>query len=384
MQTFRSRLSIAVAGASALALAAVTGCAPDPAPAPAPLPIYGKFDPTQTRTLEGVVTKLDWRNPHAHIFMNVVSDGEIENWAVELESPSELHLSGWNGESLVPGDHIVIEGPLARNGSRQIFGHSVRRDGSSEQLFVLNPDLPLRSSESRPAPRWPDGHVALGATPDDTREGYWGYPSETALVEDGVDVSMNVYGQLADIDDASRVAPMQPWALALYEHRQERFLQDDPMFLNCKPPGGPRQYQSRLGLQLVEDLERQRVFVLLGSGNHNYRIIYLDGREPVGQVGGDDDNPLYYGRSVGGWEGDSLVARTVGFNEDFWFTNGGLPHTSQLALTEKFTRVDFDTLRYEVTIDDPGAYTRPWSASWELSWVDGTELPAHICQENRP
>ena len=378
MQIFSRRLRVAsaAAGAAALALAAATVSAHHP--------IYGKFDQTRTRTLEGVVTKLDWRNPHAHIFMNVVSDGETENWAVELESPSELHLSGWNGESVVPGDHVVVEGPLARDGSRQIWGESVRRDGSRDRLFVLDPDLPNLSRESRPAPRWPDGHVALGATPDGAGDGYWGYPTETALIEDGVTVRMSGDGQLADLDDAERVAPLQPWALALYEHRQQRFLQDDPMFLNCKPPGGPRQYQSRLGLQLIEDLERQRVFVLLGSGNRNYRILYLDGREPVGQVGGDDDNPLYYGRSVGGWEGDSLVVRTVGFNEDFWFTNGGLPHTSQLTLTEKFTRVDFDTLRYEVTIDDPGAYTRPWSASWELSWVDGTELPAHICQENRP
>jgi hypothetical protein len=377
MQSFSRSLrsAAATAGIAALALAAATVSAHHP--------IFGKFDQTQARTLEGVVTKLDWRNPHAHIFMNVVDDGEISNWAVEIESPAELHLSGWTRESLAPGDAIVVEGPLARDGSRQIWGTSVRRASSGQALFVLDTDLPRLPLQSRPAPRWPDGHVALGATPD-SADGYWGYPTETALVEDGVDVRISAYGQLLDINDAARVAPLQPWALALYQHRQSRFLQDDPMFLNCKPPGGPRQYQSRLGLQLVEDRERQRVFVLMGSGNNNYRIIYLDGREPVGQVGGDDQNPLYYGRSVGAWEGDTLVARTVGFNEDFWFTNGGLPHTSQLALTEKFTRTDYDTLRYEVTIEDPGTYTRPWSASWELNWVGGATLPVHICQENRP
>ena len=92
---------------------------------------------------------------------------------------------------------------------------------------------------------------------------------------------------------------MQPWALALYIERQRRFLQDDPMYLNCKPPGGPRQFQLPYGVQFVEDRERQRIFVLIGSGNSNYRIIYTDGRGQKGQVGGDDDNPLYYGRSVG-------------------------------------------------------------------------------------
>jgi hypothetical protein len=352
-------------------------------PASAHHPILGKFDPAASRTLEGIVTKVDWRNPHAHIFMNIKVNDETINWAVELESPSELHISGWSRDSLAPGDAITVEGIVARDGSRQIWGNSVKRTLNGQRLFTLDPSLPHMPLETRPTPRWPNGQVALGGT-SGASDGYWGYPTKTVLVEDGVEVAMSADGQLADIADADRVAPMQPWALALYKHRQERYLQDDPMFLNCKPPGGPRQYQSRLGLQLIEDRERQRIFVLLGSGNRNYRIMYLDGREPVGQVGGDDDNPLYYGRSVGEWDGDTLVMRTIGFNEDFWFTNGGLPHTNQLELTERFTRVNYDTLKYEVTVTDPGAYTRPWSASWELSWIGGEPLPVHICQENRP
>src|SRR5690606_37131828 len=180
-----------------------------------------------------------------------------------------------------------------------------------------------------------------------------------------------------------KVAPMQPWALGLYMHRQRRFLQDDPMFLNCKPPGGVRHMQSSLGVQLVEDRERQRIFVLMGSGNQNYRIIYLDGREQVEQVGGDDDNPLYYGRSVGRWAGDTLVVDTAVFNEDFWFTNGGLPHTDQLRLIERFSRPDLDTLVYEVEVNDPGAYTQPWTSSWELRWIGGEELASYFCQDNR-
>jgi len=371
-----SPLGAAIAGLALSALLTATASAHHP--------VFGKFDPESPRTLEGIVTKLDWRNPHAHIFVNVRDGETIVNWAVEIESPSELVLSGWGRESLTPGEAIVVDGYTARNGSRQLWGESVRLAANHHELFVLDPNLPNLPIDPRPAPRWPDGQVALGATPDNLAGGYWGYPTETALVEDGVSVPMSADGQLADINDAARVAPLQPWALALYRHRQERFLQDDPMFLQCKPPGGPRQYQSNLGIQLIEDHDRQRIFVLMGSGNHNYRMIHLDGRDPVGQVGGDDDNPLYYGRSVGEWDGDTLVARTVGFNEDFWFTNGGLPHTNRLELTERFTRVDFDTLRYEVTINDPGAYTRPWSASWELNWVGGTELPVHICQENRP
>jgi hypothetical protein len=204
------------------------------------------------------------------------------------------------------------------------------------------------------------------------------------LVEGGAPIAMDQYGLLKNIADAKRVAPMQPWALAIYELRQRRFLQDDPTYLNCKPPGGPRQFQLSYGVQFVEDRERQRIFVLIGGGNNNFRIIYLDGRGHTGQVGGDDDNPLYYGRAVGKWDGDSLVVDTRGFNEDFWFTNGGLPHTDKLKLIERFTRENFDTLKYEVTVDDPGAYTKPWSSSWTLRWVTGQEMPRHLCQENRP
>ena len=214
-------------------------------------------------------------------------------------------------------------------------------------------------------------------------QGYWAFPSATALVENGVNVADGPVGLLKNIADAPKVAPMQPWAQALYTERQRRFLQDDPMYLNCKPPGGPRQFQLPYGVQFVEDRERQRIFVLIGSGNNNYRIIYMDGRGQKGQVGGDDDNPLYYGRSVGKWEGDTLVVDTTGFNEDFWFTNGGLPHTDQLRLIERFSRTDFDTLKYDVTIEDPGAYTRPWSSELDPALGRGRRAAAAPCQENR-
>jgi hypothetical protein len=345
--------------------------------------IAGKFDDKAPQELSGIVTYVDWRDPHVHVFMNVSSGREVLNWAVELESPILLEADGWTRETLNPGDAIVVKGIRARDGSRQLWGQDVRRASSGVQLFTLKPRVSRTPLAPRPTPRWPDGHPALGALPG-TADGYWTDPSKTALVEDGVDVKMDAYGLLANIEDAPKVAPLQPWALALYRHRQSRQLRDDPMFKNCKPPGGVRQYQSPFGFQLLEDRERQRIFVLLGSGNHNYRIIYMDGRPQVGQVGGDDDNPLYYGRSVGRWDGDTLVVDTRGFNEDFWFTQGGLPHTDLLHLTERFTRTDHETLRYEVTVDDPGAYTRSWSASWTLKWNGGATLPSHFCQHNRP
>jgi hypothetical protein len=345
--------------------------------------ILAKFDDTKTSTITGVISDVDWKNPHVHVFVNVKKGNDAENWAVELESILDLTRNGWNEETVHPGDQVTVNGILARNGSRQIWSKSFKLTKTGKEVFTVAEAKPPAVLAKRPTPRWPDNVPKLGA-PSASAQGYWAYPSATALVEDGVKVEMSKHGLLKNIADASKVAPMQPWALALYRERQRRFLADDPTFINCKPPGGPRQLQLPEGVQFVEDRERQRIFVLIGGGNTNYRIIYLDGRGHQGQVGGDDDNPLYYGRAVGKWEGDTLVTDTRGFNEDFWFTNGGLPHTDQLKLIERFTRPDLDTLNYEVSVDDPGAYTRPWKASWTLHWVADQELPRQLCQDNRP
>jgi hypothetical protein len=347
--------------------------------------IAAKFDESKTQTLSGIVTLVDWRNPHVHVFLNVRgAKGELVNWAIELESPLDLHDSGWSVDSVNPGDAITVTGYPARNGSRQVWSNKMTLTQSGKQVLNYTPKVPAPLLAKRPAPVGPNGVPRLGMVPGGV-DGYWAYPSSTVLVDSTAKVDIRPDGLLRNpLADAAKVAPMQPWALSVYKSRQTRFLQDDPTFLNCKPPGGPRQFQQPYGVQFVEDAERQRIFVLIGSGNRNYRIIYLDGRTHVGQVGGDDDNPLYYGRAVAKWNGQTLEVDTRGFNEDFWFTNGGLPHTDQLKLLEKFTRTDFDTLRYDVTVDDPGAYTRPWSASWTLRWVGGAELPVHFCQDNRP
>jgi len=349
--------------------------------------ILAKFDDHKPVTLNGIVTLVDWRNPHVHVFMNVADAAGAVNWAIELEGPIDLERSGWSRETLRPGDRIRVAGFGARNGSHQAWGNSVvvRATGKSVYNVTLTP--PAAPLEPRPTPRWPDRQPRLGAAQGGST-GYWAYPSVTALAEGNsagkIAIPMDTWGLLKNIADAPKVAPMQPWALQLYTERQKRFLQDDPMYLNCKPPGGSRQFQLAYGVQFVEDRDRKRIFVLMGSGNNNYRIINTDGRSHKGQVGGDDENPLYFGRSVGHWEGDTFVVDTRGFNEDFWFTNGGLPHTDQLKLIERFTRPDLDTLNYEVSVDDPGAYTRPWKASWTLHWVADQELPRQLCQDNRP
>ena len=153
--------------------------------------ISGKFDTKAAKVdLSGVITSVDWRNPHAHVFMNVTTRGETLNWAVELESPSILEMDGWSRDTLRPGEAIVVKGPRARDGSRQIWGEEVRY--ASNQLPVFAPKVKLSHAPGvpRPTPTWPDGHPALGALPG-TSDGFWADPSKTALVEDGVNVVMD-------------------------------------------------------------------------------------------------------------------------------------------------------------------------------------------------
>jgi hypothetical protein len=85
---------------------------------------------------------------------------------------------------------------------------------------------------------------------------------------------------------------------------------------------------------------------------------------------------------VGRWEGDTLVVDIVGFNENSWLDYFGHPHTDKLHVVERFSRPNKNTLHYEATVDDPGAYTRPFTVAWDIPWDATGELQEYICQEN--
>ena len=343
-----------------------------------------KFDPAKTITLKGTVSKIDWLNPHVHVFMEVQNSETTQSWAVELESTVDLRRAGWSPETVKVGDPITVQGMVARNGSRQAWGNSVVLDAGNKRVFnVSDPVPPPLPKPVPPTPRWPDGQPRLGPPPG-LAGGRWDYPSATILAEQGIKVEADRHGLLKNINDAAKLAPFQPWARDLFMYRQRNFMKDDPMFTDCKPQAGPRIYMVPYGVVFLEERERKRIRVMMGAGNQNWRMIYLDGRAQTGAPEGNAEDPLYFGHSVGKWEGDTLVVDTKGFHDRFWFSNGGLPHTPQLHLIERFSRPDMYTLRYEVTIDDPGAYTRNWVSSWTLRWVPNEELPVYYCQDNRP
>jgi len=214
-----------------------------------------------------------------------------------------------------------------------------------------------------PAPRWPDGRVNLGSSPD--RKGYW-----------EVRPGLGGFPRAADV-------PLQPWARALYQYRTSRTDLYPPL-VRCKPAGGPGFFNAP-GFEIVDAPDERRVYLLNIAGPHSWRVIYTDGRpHPTGAA----LKPSFFGHSVGRWEGDTLVIDTVGFNEKQWLA-GSYPTTDQLHLVERISRPNLKTLIYEATIDDPGAYTAPWTVRWQInettasSWVEGGEVFEYICQDDR-
>src|SRR5688500_7976116 len=143
--------------------------------------VAAKFDESKTQTLSGIVTLVDWRNPHVHVFLNVRgSKGEWVNWAIELESPIDLHESGWNVDSVQPGAAITLVGYPARNGSRQSWSNGITRTQGGKQVLKYTPKAPPPLTR-RPTPVV-NGVPRLGLVPGGG-DGYWAYPSSTVLVE---------------------------------------------------------------------------------------------------------------------------------------------------------------------------------------------------------
>ena len=222
-----------------------------------------------------------------------------------------------------------------------------------------------------PAPRNPDGRIHLG--PQSGENGIW-LPRDAQFVIDVADrVDRQVGPQFPDRPMSADV-PFQPWARALYEFR---LLNEFEPHTRCKPSGGARQFFTPYGVEFLELPEQQLIYILDIGGPHTYRTIYMDGRHHP-----QDLEPTYYGHSVGRWENDTLVVDTVGFNERFWMDREGHPHTEQLQVVERFTRTDMSVAEYRVTIDDPGAYTEPWSTGFYLIWRPDTEIFEYICQDN--
>ena len=164
----------------------------------------------------------------------------------------------------------------------------------------------------------------------------------------------------------------QPAAEAVFQERVADFRREDPV-TNCLP-GGPSEMLSGM-YRIIQS--PSLVAILFEGGTGGYRQIHMDGRRLP-----EDPNPTWRGYSVGRWDGDTLVVESAGFNDRSWLDRIGHPHSEKLRVTEKFRRVDFGHMQFQITFEDPETLNKPLSFSFNVNYVADTDMLETVCNEN--
>jgi len=167
--------------------------------------------------------------------------------------------------------------------------------------------------------------------------------------------------------------PYQPWLVPIVKKRTENQAIDDP-HIRCLPDNFLRAY----GLpHLLKFVHTPNLLVVLNEMNAGYRQVFTDAR-PLPT----NPNPTWQGYSSAKWSGDTLVIDTIGLRDDTWIDWNGSVVTEAAKIREEIRRPDFGHLEIRVTVDDPKAYTKPWSVTLKQKIVPDTELIDEICLEN--
>jgi hypothetical protein len=167
--------------------------------------------------------------------------------------------------------------------------------------------------------------------------------------------------------------PYQPWLADLVQQRTANQAKDDP-HVRCLPDLFLRAY----GLpHYVKFVQTPGLLLMLNEMNGVYRQVFADGR-PLPK----DPMPSWQGYSSATWSGDTLVIDTIGFRDDLWIDWDGSVITEAAKLREGIRRPDFGHLEIEVTVDDPKAYTKPWTVTLRQQFASDVELVDEICAEN--
>ena len=167
--------------------------------------------------------------------------------------------------------------------------------------------------------------------------------------------------------------PYQPWLVPIVKERTDNLAKDDP-HIKCLPDNFLRAY----GLpHLLKFVHVPNLLLVLNEWNAGYRQVFTDGR-PLPQ----DPTPSWQGYSSGRWSADTLVIDTIGLRDDTWIDWNGSVVTEAAKVREQIRRPDFGHLEVQVTVDDPKAYTKPWTVTLNQRIVVDTELIDEICLEN--
>jgi hypothetical protein len=230
-----------------------------------------------------------------------------------------------------------------------------------------------------PAPRMPDGHPDFSgvwenpgwremARTSNNVSGTGGSPGTPSVLPPDVarffDIGAGMPGGL----------PLQPSAAELKKARSAANMMDNPD-AHCLPLGNMQLHTHPQPRKIVQT---PKVMLIMYEANYGLRQIFTDGRRlPDG-----DPQPWWYGYSVGRWEGETLVVENAGFRDDGWLDVNGSPLTDRGRMIERYRRENYGTMTVDVTVDDPKAYTRPWSVTLTHRLMPDDDLIEFICNEN--
>lgn len=240
--------------------------------------------------------------------------------------------------------------------------------------MILGPAIFASAQANRPVPRLSDGKPDLS--------GVWDHPFVIDMSQDGRGDGCGAALKGCSQKGPGGELPMTPWAA---EYTKNFDPANDPNHYDataqCNPLGYTRSMNSPVPTQIIQRLNE---IAFLHEAFFAFHVVYMDGRKHPSAE--DARQTTWYGHSVGHWEGDTLVIDTAGpfFGSPMMnLDTRGHPMSDQLHLVERFTRTNNDTLNYEITVEDPKAFTRPWKNTrvWKLMPAD-EEIMEYACTEN--
>jgi hypothetical protein len=174
---------------------------------------------------------------------------------------------------------------------------------------------------------------------------------------------------------AGSTVPLQPWAAELLQQRRFGMLGAGRPSERCLPHGVLGSMLPNIPFKIIET---PGLTLILTEQLTQFRQVFTDGRGLP-----PDMQPAWYGYSIGRWDGETFVIETAGFNDQTWLDDSGHPNTEAMRTQERFHRVDAGHISLEVVVDDPGAYTQPWSVTIPLELMPDTELIEDVCDNEK-
>jgi hypothetical protein len=311
----------------------------------APMVVHGHhsfaiFDADSPQTVTGVVREFRWTNPHTWVFLTVTNeDGSEIVWELEHGPTNMLSRGGWSSSTLTPGDRIAVEVHPAHNGRAvaRFIEFEFVEDEQEERLSSLTGGSTIRNV-SPPEPVEMSQEVARNFN------GIW------------LNANGGIHFDTAAPSRSEQTPPlreeyMRAWRQRLADARAGRSTNDPTA--QCLPPGFPRFLSMVYPGEILQTEHQLNWFGEWGEGTVR---VYLDGREVPETL-----ERSYYGFTTGRWSGNTLVTRTVGLRGDTLVDTTGIPHSDQLTVTMRMTKLTPDYFEARVTLEDPVVFHEPWT-----------------------